>query len=125
MSFDMDFPRMIRTYIASVWALELLLLMRAEATRWWQPKELSDELRATVPLVETCLKRFRRLGLVVGDENGLFRFGPASPGLRGFCDQLSDEFRERPVSVITLIAAPEDRIQQLADAFRFRGNKPQ
>ena len=30
------------------------------------------------------------------------------------------EYRDRPVTLINLIAAPEDHIQQLADAFRFR-----
>lgn len=120
MSLEPDFPRMIRTYITSVWALELILLLRADASRWWRPKELSDEMRTTIQLVDTSLKHFRRLGLVATNDNGGYRFGPVSPLLRAFCEQLSDEFRERPVAVINLIAAPGDRIPQLAEAFRFK-----
>jgi hypothetical protein len=124
MSVELDFPRMIRTYVTSVWALELILVMRSDASRWWRPEELSDKMKATVDVVDTSLKHFRRLGLVVTNDSGRYRFAPISPLLRAFCEQLSDEIRERPVSTINLIAAPEDRIQQLAVAFHFRRRKP-
>jgi hypothetical protein len=32
-------------------------------------------------------------------------------------------YRERPVTVINLISAPPDKLQELADAFKFRGGR--
>lgn len=116
-----DLPDMIRTHISSVWALELLLLMRRSGDRLWRPQQLSDELRGTVALVTACLDYFERMGLVLQDEEANFRYAPASPMLIEFCDELDAEYRARPVAVISLIAAPQERIQQLADAFRFKG----
>lgn len=112
---------MIRAHIASVWALELILLLRRTADRSWLPQQLSDELRATVALVTSCLQHFERIGLVVPDEGGRYRYSPVSAIMDEFCTALAAEYRERPVAVINLIAAPEERIQQLADAFRFKG----
>lgn len=116
-----DLPDMIRSHISSVWALELILLMRRGGDRSWLPQQLSDELRGTVTLVVACLGYFERMGLVLQDEEGRFRYAPASPMLAEFCDDLDAEYRARPVAVISLIAAPKERIQQLADAFRFKG----
>jgi hypothetical protein len=120
MSLEHDLPLLIRSHIPSVWALELLLLLRRGQARPWDEKSISDELRATVPLVAASLKHFEHVGLVARDADGGFQYRPASSPLAAFCDALAVEYRERPVAVINLIAAPEDRIQQLADAFRFK-----
>jgi hypothetical protein len=117
-----DFPQLVRTHIASVWALEVILLLRRDVERWWSAKALSDELRATVAIVDTSVGQFQRLGLVVSDAEGRHRYAAASRLLDDFCARLAKEYRERPVAIINLISAPEDRIQQLADAFRFRGD---
>ena len=114
-----DLPEMIRTHIRSVWALELLLLLRRSSDRVWRVQELSDELRATRAIVDTCVAYFERIGLVARDDDGRLRYAPASSMMAEFCDSLDAEYRRRPVAVINVIAAPEDRIQQLADAFRF------
>jgi hypothetical protein len=125
MAIGQDLPDLIRSHISSVWALELLLLLRRTAERAWLPAELSDELRATVTLVTPCMAHFERVGLVARDEGGRYRYAPAAPFLDEFCSALDAEYRERPVAVINLIAAPPDRIQQLADAFRFKaGSRP-
>ena len=119
-----DFPQLIRAHIASVWALEVILALRRDPDRWWSAEALSAELRATVAIVDTCVAQFQRIGLVASDLDGRHRYSAASRVMDEFCARLADEYRERPVAVITLIAAPEHRIQQLADAFRFRGDSP-
>ncbi len=86
-------------------------------------EQLSDELRGTVTLVKGCLDYFERIGLVAQEE-GRYRYAPVSPLMGDFCDALETEYRARPVALISLIAAPEDKIRQLADAFRFRGSEP-
>lgn len=121
MSFDHDFPDLIRTHLPSVWSLELLLVLRRGRDDGWTARELTDELRATLPIVTSALERFERSGLVAHDGQGRYRYAPASRLLEAFGATIERLYRERPVTVINLIVAPEDRIQQLADAFRFRG----
>ena len=120
MASERDLPDLIRTHLSSVWALELLLLVRRERDRGWTVKGLTDELRASLPIVTSVLDAFERSGLVTHDGDGRYRYAPASKLLGEFGDLVERQYRERPVAVINLIVAPEDRLQQLADAFRFR-----
>lgn len=110
----------VREHVRSVWAVELLLLLRRDPARCWSPPELVSELRASTSLVADNLRRFEASGLVVPEE-GCFRFAPASPVLDALCAELEMAYRERPVAVINMIARP-DPLQSLADAFRFKGN---
>lgn len=111
----------MREYVRSVWALELLLVLRRDAERCWAPAELVRELRASHSLVGDNLGRFERGGLTVLDDEGCHRYAPASPTLDDLCGRLEAAYRERPVSIINMIARP-DPLQGLADAFRFRGD---
>lgn len=122
MSTERDLPDLIRTHLPSVWSLELLMLVRRGSDQGWTAQGLTDELRASLPIVTSALDRFERSGLVAQDGDGRYRYAPASQLLADFADVVERQYRERPVAVINLIVAPEDRIQQLADAFRFRGN---
>ncbi|HEY0648079.1 hypothetical protein [Phenylobacterium sp.] len=119
---ERDLPDLIRTHLPSVWSLELLLMLRRGREGGWTARELTDELRASLPIVTSALERFERSGLVANDGQGRYRYAPASPLLAEFGEVIERQYRERPVTVINLIVAPEDRIQQLADAFRFRGS---
>jgi hypothetical protein len=69
------------------------------------------------------LQRFERSGLVIRAEGDGWRYAPANPLLDDLAGLLEAAYRERPVSVINLIAAPPDPVQSLADAFKFRGDK--
>ena len=121
MSSERDLPDLIRAHLSSVWSLELLLLVRRDRDRDWTVKGLTEELRASLPIVTSVLDAFERSGLVAHDGDGRYRYAPASRLLAEFGDLVERQYRERPVAVINLIVAPEDRLQQLADAFRFRG----
>ena len=120
---DQDLFGFIREQLRSVWALELLLLMRRQTDRVWSQDELVTELRASPTLVSDNLESFERTGLVIADEEGHYRFSPASPLLSSLCDQLDQAYRERPVKVINAIVAPPEKLQTLADAFRIRGDR--
>jgi hypothetical protein len=117
---DQDLAVFVREHLRSVWAVELLLLLRKDAERCWSAAELVKELRASTGLVTTNLQLFERGGLVVMDEKACARFSPAAPVLGELCDKLADAYRERPVSIINLIAQPRDPLRSLADAFRFK-----
>lgn len=120
---DSELAGFVREHVRSVWALELLLLLKRDPERCWPPAELVRELRASTNLVNDNLARFERGGLVIRDDTECFRYAPASPVLAGLSERLEAAYRERPVAIINLIAAPPDPVQGLADAFKFRGDK--
>lgn len=122
MSVDDELPAFVRGTIRSVWGLEILLLLRRDPDRAWSVEAIVRELRASDGLVIANLQQFRRAGLVAEAPEGV-RFAPASPVLQRLCDALAHAYAERPVMLINLISAPEDRLQKLADAFRFKGDR--
>jgi hypothetical protein len=117
---DSDLIVFVRQHVRSVWALELLLLMRADPERCWTPAELVRELRASATLVNDNLQRFLASGLVA-PEADCFRYAPANPTLEMLCAEIAAAYRDRPVAVINMIAKPSDPLQSLADAFKFKG----
>jgi hypothetical protein len=119
---EAELAQFVREHVRSVWAVELLLLLKRDPERRWPPEALTAELRASASLVVDNLQRFERSGLAMRDEDAGWRYAPASPVLAELADRLERAYRERPVSVINLIAAPPDPIQGLADAFKFRGD---
>ena len=72
-------------------------------------------------LVDSNLDALMSAGLVVADDAGCFRYRPAASVLGRLCDELEESYRVRPVTVIRWISAPAERLQSLADAFKFRG----
>ena len=96
------------------------MLLKRDPDRCWPAADLVRELRASAGLVNDNLARFERGGLAILDEAGCWRYAPASPVLGALCDELDGAYRERPVSIVNLIAAPRDPLQSLADAFKFR-----
>lgn len=124
MSEQPELAAFVREHVRSVWAVELLLLLKRDPDRVWAAADLVRELRASTPLVNDNLQRFERGGLVVREEGDAWRYAPAILMLAQLADQLEAAYRERPVTIINLIARPPDPVQGLADAFKFRGDKP-
>ena len=123
MADDPDLAAFVREHVRSVWAVELLLVLKRDPERSWPAADLVRELRASAMLVSDNLQRFERSGLVVKDDDDRWRYAPASPVLEQLTSLLEAAYRERPVSIINLIATPPDPVQGLADAFKFRGDK--
>lgn len=117
---DNGLPGLIRAHVGSVWSLEMLLLLWRTAPQSWHPEKLSAELRGSVPMAAAALAKFERSGLVSRNDLDLYTYKPAEPLLDAFVQRLALEYKARPVAIINLIAAPEDRIQALADAFIFK-----
>ena len=118
MADEPQITQFIRAYIPSVWALELLLLLRADPAKAWSPAELLKELRASTSLVDENLAHFEHHGLALKDAAG-WRFAPASQHLEALAAELAALYRERPMFTIGLIARP-DPLQALANAFRIK-----
>ncbi len=121
MTADRDVFQFIREHVRSVWALELLLRLKHDPERCWSVEELVSDLRASHSLVGDNLATLEAAGLVVADDRGGFRYRPAAGALAKVCDDLEAAYRQKPVTVIRWISAPTERLQSLADAFKFKG----
>ncbi len=118
---DRDVFQFIREHLRSVWALELLLRLKHDPGRCWSADDLVGDLRASHTLVRDNLTALEAAGLVVEDDRGCFRYQPAAAALAKVCDDLEAAYRKKPVTVIRWISAPTERLQSLADAFKFKG----
>lgn len=98
----------IREHLPSVWALELLLLMRGAPERVWSREALVSELRASEAVVAQCLEALHRGGLAAEADGDGHRYAPGAAD--GLCEELEAAYRERPVAVIAAISAPAGRL---------------
>jgi hypothetical protein len=111
----------IRSSIPSIWALELLLLLRRAAPGYLSREELVHHLRATPTLIDRLLHRLSASGLVARSGDGAYRFECISPAAESLCEALALAADERPIALRdAIIAAPNDKLRDLADAFKFK-----
>ena len=116
-----DLVRFVQTHLGSVWALKMMLAMRAESDQPWSVDALVRELRASPPLIEELLDRFQRIGLAMRQDDLTWCWQPATPEMVELAKGVAEAYAVMPFGVIQAIAeAPEDRLRQFADAFRLR-----
>ena len=115
-----DVLRFLRTAIASLWTLELLLLIAREAAREWSVEGLTRELRASVAITTGALRQLGEAGLVVG-RDGLYRYSPANAELERLVRRTVEAYATFPLAVTeAVLSAPSSNIQLFADAFRLK-----
>jgi DNA-binding IclR family transcriptional regulator len=115
--------RFIRRSVRSVWALELLLLIRRPPLHAWSSAELVGELRASDSVVDQVLAGFESDGLVARVGEGRFRFAAEIARIDELCDALAEAYRERPHAIIQAITAPDENLAAFADAFRLKDRR--
>ncbi len=113
----------IATFIASgfrsVWALELLLLLKREG-RSLTNDELITALRASPSVTENALESLTAAGLAGSDGEG-FSYMPVSPAVAALVDETEQLYRDRPDRVRRLIVASSNKgIAAFSDAFRLK-----
>lgn len=114
---------LLRGSIRSVWALELLLLLRRTPDRDWSNGDLVSELRGSDVVVQEALAGFLGAGLLVAQTDGRHRYRPASPLLDQWVEEIEQAYATRPSAIIReIFAAPGNKVQIFADSFRFRLN---
>lgn len=124
-----EIPDTIRHFITenfnSVEQLEALLLLRADPERAWDAVQLSQALYTQPEAAAMRLADLRGRGFLAAEGTpARYRYRPAPPELARQVDLLADVYRERRVTVITLIySRPADPAQAFADAFRLRKEK--
>ena len=116
---DEEIQQFISAHIPTVWALELLIALRAKAGARCSVEQLVKELRATPGLVTGNLALFERLGLAARQDEG-WCYTPANSWLDQMAQGMAERYRERPSSTIQMIHKT-DPVQSLANAFKFRG----
>ncbi|PWC39832.1 hypothetical protein [Azospirillum sp. TSO35-2] len=118
-----DALALLRRSIRSVWALELLLLLRRQSDRNWSNADLVRELRGSEVVVQEALVGFLGAGLLVAEADGSHRYRPAAPVLDHWVEEIAQAYATRPSAVIReIFAAPGNKVQVFADSFRFRLN---
>ena len=119
MGSEDDILNFAASAIGSIWALELLLLIKQEA-RSWSSAELVRQLRGSEAVIAQALERLRGVGLIA-DEAGRYRYHPTSPEAGDLAEALESLYRSKPVAVVSAIAnAPQRKLQILSDAFRLK-----
>jgi hypothetical protein len=118
---DRDLLEFVQSSFRSIWSLELLIHLRGHAQRPWSQDELVRELRGSLPVVEQGTAMLQAAGLVATDPDGRVRYAPASSDLDRLAAAAERAYREKPGEVRrAILAAPNDKLQNLADAFRIR-----
>ena len=116
---DDEVVALIRGSIRSIWTLELLLLLRRHRGREWREAELVRELRGSRAIVRNSLAELAAANLADIQPDGTSRAGYGSAH-DDAVDRLALAYEQTPAAVIkAILAAPDDRIQTFADAFRW------
>lgn len=111
--------RLIGSSFRSVWALELLLLVKREP-RAWRPEELISALRASDLVVNKALNELVAAGLVSVDEQGA-RYMPVAKDVGNRINEVEKLYAARPDAVRRqIVSTASSGATAFADAFRLR-----
>lgn len=103
----------------SVWALELLLLLKREQ-RPCSTEELVSLMRASSSVIAKALDELIAGGLAGIEEPGV-SYMPFSPAVAKLVDETEQLYRSKPDRVRRLIVASSNRgITAFSDAFRLK-----
>jgi DNA-binding IclR family transcriptional regulator len=109
----------IASSFRSVWALELLLLLKRE-NRTCATEELVALLRASPSVVEKALDALISAGLA-GSEEGEFAYMPVNGQVASLVEDTEQLYRSRPDRVRRLIVASSNKgLAAFSDAFRLK-----
>ena len=118
-SSDEDVLRFIAASFPSVWALELLLVLRSDR-RAWEQDELVSTLRASELVVSKALDALVAAGLASIEGKGA-AYLPVNRDVEACVEQVVDIYRTRPNSVRRVIVSTGTRsATAFADAFKLR-----
>ena len=118
-SSDEDVLRFIAASFPSVWALELLLALKAEP-RLWTSDELLSSLRASELVVSKALDALVAVGLASVDRDGAL-YMPANQDMDQCMNRVEQLYRTRPNTVRrTIVSASTSSAAAFANAFRLR-----
>jgi len=113
--------KFVRSSFSSLWALELLFLMRRENDRAWSVADLTRELRASETLVQAILPDFVKKGLVLETARNVFRYHPAVAELERLVERVAAAYAQNRIKLINeIFRTPEPSAQSFARGFKLR-----
>jgi hypothetical protein len=105
----------------SVWALELLLLLRRDPSRAWQAEALIRELRSSQVVVGDALQNLEAAGLTITAPDGRYSYHARTPELDELVLQLEELYRLKPMALMkAIVTSPNKNLQVLSDAFKLK-----
>ena len=118
-SSDQDLRQFITSSFRSVWALELLLLLK-RARRPWRQDELVTTMRASDLVISKALASLLAAGLASQDEDGVL-YMPVSADVAKLVERTESLYAARPDAVRrAIVSASVEGLTAFADAFRLR-----
>ena len=121
-SSDEDVLRFIAASFPSVWALELLLVLKSDR-RAWEREELVATLRASELVVSKALDALVVAGLASVEGKGA-AYLPVNRDVEASVEQVETLYRTRPNSVRRVIVSAGTRsATAFADAFKLRRDR--
>jgi hypothetical protein len=116
---DSDLAEFVEYSLDSVWSLELLLALHQQRERVWSPDELIAELRSSHVVVRRSIETLIASGLIITEEDGGVRYGPASADQDAFVARLAEAYRVKPAAIRGLILrSSSDRLRTFSNAFK-------
>ena len=120
MPSEFEVESFIVSNFRSVWALDLVRILSANAEQGISPDELVKQLRASTAVVQQCVGALSSVGLVVVDQ-GRIRLHLRDGQSKELLEAAAELYRKRPDRVRRLIiAAASPGLTAFADAFRLR-----
>ena len=114
-----DLLRFIGSSFRSVWALELLLILKRER-RSWPHSELVAKTRSSDLVVSKALDGLVSAGLAM-DEGGGAMYMPVNEDVARCVDELEQLYATRPDAVRrAIVSSSASGVTAFADAFRLR-----
>jgi hypothetical protein len=118
-----DLGQFILETIDSVAEMEALLLLRGNPHHEWDVATVARRLYVDEKQAHAALTRLVEQNLLVAElaEPPRYRYEPGSPELKTLVDRLAEVYSRHLVPVTNLIhSKPKTRVQEFADAFKFR-----
>jgi hypothetical protein len=118
-----DVARFITENIDSVAQIEALLLLRGNCQQQWDVTGVAKRLYIDDEQAAEILARLEEKQLLASEqgERLFYRYQPGSAVLRQMIDRVAEIYSKHLVPVTNLIhSKPKSRVQEFADAFKFR-----
>lgn len=120
MASRVEVEEFIRASFRSVWALELISLLRSQDGAL-SHREMVERLRASDFVIAQCLENLAAVGLVCRNEDGSAFYRPFSKELDDLVAQTEQLYGSSPNAVRRIIAtATNPGIAAFSNAFRLR-----
>lgn len=121
MASNEEIADFVRTTFRSVWALELLILLRQNPGRALTRDEMVAALRGSELVVAQSVGMLAAAGLILADPEGAARYAAASAETEALVAETERLYARSPNAVRRMIvAAANPGASAFADAFRLR-----